>query len=141
MKILFKDHNVVSRLKNKTKLKTFLITISEQEKIDFNLVTYIFCSDLYILSLNQRFLQHDTFTDILTFQLSDPGGPITAEIYISLERVKENSILFKTLYSQELLRVIIHGLLHLCNYSDASPAQKKLMRSRENFYLSQLCFT
>ena len=87
-------------------------------------------------SLNQKYLNHDTYTDILTFTLSDEKEPVHSEIYISLERVHDNSIAFGVNIQMELLRVMIHGILHLCGYSDHTPQEKKSIRQKEDFYLS-----
>jgi probable rRNA maturation factor len=93
-----------------------------------------------LLTLNRQYLNHDTLTDILTFTLSGTASSIVAEIYISVERVRENAVSLKTDYQQELLRVMIHGILHLCGYSDHTPKQKTLMRKKENHYLSLSMF-
>ena len=115
----------------------------------FKSVSYIFCKDDYLLTLNQQYLNHDTLTDILTFTLSGTDSAIVSEIYISVERVKENAISLKTDYQQELFRVMIHGILHLCGYSDHTPKQKSINAkkgkllplafnvSRETFHVKQ----
>ena len=107
----------------------------------FESVSYIFCRDNFLLKLNQQFLHHDTYTDIITFTLSGKSTPIIAEIYISVERVLENSAFMKVDYQEELNRVMIHGVLHLCGFSDHSLEEKKIMRQKEDFYLSQYRFT
>ena len=139
--ILFSNNGISPLIKNKQELKQFLVSIFENENVQFKSVSYIFCKDDYLLSLNQRYLNHDTLTDILTFTLSGKHTLVISEIYISVERVKENAFLLKTNYQQELYRVMIHGILHLCGYSDHTPRQKSLMRKREDFYLSQYSFT
>lgn len=139
--ILFSNNGISPAIKEKTGLKQFLVSIFENENVQFKSVSYIFCKDDYLLSLNQRYLNHDTLTDILTFTLSGKHTLVISEIYISVERVKENAILLKTSYQQELYRVMIHGILHLCGYSDHTSMQKSLMRKREDFYLSQYSFT
>jgi len=101
------------------------------EKLD-----YIFCSDTYLINLNQTYLKHDTYTDIITFPLSTPPAPVLSDVYISIDRVKENASTLKTTFTQELHRVIFHGALHLCGYMDKSKIEKKLMRKKEDFYLS-----
>lgn len=98
----------------------------------------MFCTDDYLLSLNQQFLDHNTLTDILTFTLSESGAPVESEIYISIERVRENAASFNTVYRQEFLRVIIHGILHLCGYSDHTKEEKASIRKKENYYLDKL---
>ena len=139
--ILFSNNGISPLIKNKQELKQFLVSIFENENVQFKSVSYIFCKDDYLLSLNQRYLNHDTLTDILTFTLSGKHTLVISEIYISVERVKENAFLLKTNYQQELYRVMIHGILHLCGYSDHTSMQKSLMRKREDFYLSQYSFT
>lgn len=139
--ILFSNNGISPAIKDKSELKHFLISIFKNENVQFKSVSYIFCKDDYLLSLNQRYLNHDTLTDILTFTLSGRATLIISEIYISVERVKENAFLLKTGYQKELYRVMIHGILHLCGYSDHTPRQKSLMRKREDYYLSQYCFT
>ena len=139
--ILFNNNGISPAIKDKAELKKFLVSIFENENVQFKSVSYIFCKDDYLLSLNQRYLNHDTLTDILTFTLSGKHTLVISEIYISVERVKENAFLLKTNYQQELYRVMIHGILHLCGYSDHTPRQKSLMRKKEDFYLSQFSFT
>ena len=96
---------------------------------------YIFCSDEYLLELNKGFLNHDYFTDIVTFDLSESADNILGELYISLDRVKDNSKEIGVPYSTELLRVIFHGALHLCGYKDKTKREISLMRSKEDHYL------
>jgi rRNA maturation RNase YbeY len=140
-KILFNNNGISPEINNKKELKIFLIRIFSLEKIKFKQVSYIFCKDDYLLSLNKRHLNHDTFTDIITFTLSTEKSPIISEIYISVERVKENAALLKIAYKNELLRVMIHGILHLCGYSDHTPSEKSTMRKKEDFYIKLAGFT
>ena len=111
------------------------------ENIDIQNVSYVFCKDEFLLELNRKYLNHDTYTDILTFTLSDRSAPINAEIYISMERVLENSISLGIDFQEELNRVMIHGILHLCGFDDRTSKEKKIMRQKENFYLSRYRFT
>lgn len=136
--ISFNNHGIDPRLKNRLLLKTFLASIFAEEKISFKSVNYIFCKDQYVLALNQKYLQHDTLTDILTFSYSDPFVPIVSDIYISVERVRYNAQALNVLYENELHRVMIHGILHLCGYQDHTQKEKSLMRSKEDFYLNRL---
>lgn len=136
--ITFNSHNISPYLKDKLLLKTFLASIFAEEGFDFKSVTYIFCEDDFLLKLNQQYLKHDNLTDILTFTLSGTTLPIVSEIYISVERVKENAKELKINYLDELHRVIIHGVLHLCGYKDHTSTQKLEMRAKENYYLSKL---
>ncbi|MEO8412119.1 MAG: rRNA maturation RNase YbeY [Ginsengibacter sp.] len=139
--ILLINNGISPMIKEKPKLKQFLISIFENEGVDFKSVSYIFCKDDYLLKLNQQYLNHDTLTDILTFTLSGKTTAIIAEIYISVEMVKENANSLGNIYHQELFRVMIHGILHLCGFSDHTSRQKLLMREREDYYLSQNCST
>ncbi|MDX2304882.1 MAG: rRNA maturation RNase YbeY [Microscillaceae bacterium] len=97
----------------------------------------IFCDDAYLIELNRQYLQHDTFTDIITFDHSE-GNAIEGDIFISIERVQENAQKFEVTFENELHRVIIHGVLHLLGYGDKSPAEKQQMRALEDQYLSLL---
>ena len=135
--ISFNNHGILSNLKDKLLLKTFLASIFAEEKIEFKSVSYIFCTDEYLLKLNQQYLNHDTLTDILTFTLSGSSLPIVSEIYISVERVKENARELNVNYDTELRRVMIHGILHLCGYEDLSDTEKIEMRLKEDYYLSK----
>lgn len=98
-------------------------------------INYVLCSDEYLLRLNQQFLKHDTYTDIISFDYT-AGKVIAGEIYISLDRVRENSENYRILFSDELRRVLIHGVLHFCGYSDKKKAHKVVMRKKEEAYLS-----
>lgn len=108
------------------------IILSEGKKL--GTINYIFCDDEYLLKINQDFLQHDYYTDIITFD-KVRGKSISGEIFISLQRVKENAEIFQKPYEQERRRVMAHGILHLCGYKDKTPEEQEIMRSKENFYL------
>ena len=122
-------------LKNKTKIKKWLKLVAESEVFSLGAVSVIFCSDNYILDINQRFLQHDYFTDIITFDYSE-GEKISGDLFISVDSVRENSIEFGTEFEEELHRVIVHGILHLIGYDDHTDEEIRTMRSKENYYLS-----
>lgn len=99
-------------------------------------IQYVFCSDEYLLRMNQQYLQHDYYTDIITFGLSDPAAPIIdADIYISVDRVRDNALTAGVSFDEESLRVIFHGALHLCGYKDKRPADVKQMRAKEDEYI------
>ena len=100
-------------------------------------VNYIFCTDEQLLELNQQYLNHHTLTDIITFELSDKDEPVLSDIYISIDRVRDNAKNFKIPFSHELHRAIFHGALHLCGYKDKKKDEQKLMRQKEEFYLNQ----
>lgn len=137
MKIGF---NIIKRtpLKKRIALKKFLKQLAENENQQFNELNYIFCSDEELLVINKRFLNHDYYTDIITFNLSaSKYEPITGEIYISIDRILENAKTYNTTTERELHRIIFHGLLHLCGYNDKTPLQKSAMTKRENYYLKK----
>lgn len=97
-------------------------------------LNYIFCNDSYLLTINQQYLDHDTYTDIITFDYST-GKVISGDIFISVDRVRENALSFNKTFENELNRVIIHGILHLCGLKDKSAEESKRMRSEEDHYL------
>ncbi|MCU0385035.1 MAG: rRNA maturation RNase YbeY [Flavihumibacter sp.] len=120
---------------NRTQLKTFLATLFKREKKALEELSYIFCTDKYLLEINRSFLQHDYYTDIISFELADKKQPSQGEIYISIDRVKENARDMGESFQRELHRVIFHGALHLCGYRDKSKKESALMREKENEYL------
>lgn len=122
-------------LKNRGLLKHFIEQIFNKEKTPLFEINIIFCDDQYLLSLNKQFLKHDYFTDILSFPLSAPGEPLIAEIYISLDRVRENAREAGVFMREELHRVVFHGVLHFCGYKDKTARDIQLMRSMEDKYL------
>ncbi len=101
-------------------------------------ISFIFCNDAYLLELNEQYLQHDTLTDIITFDYCEETGLVSGDIFISLDRVRENAIELNLSPDEELKRVIIHGVLHLLGYKDKAPADEALMRQKENYYLTLL---
>jgi rRNA maturation RNase YbeY len=133
--VIFHVADVSISLKNKRQIKLLIQEIFKLENYRLKKVVYVFCSDEYLLQLNQQHLNHDYFTDTLTFQLSAPKQAIEGEIYISIERIQENAKLYEVPYENELLRVIIHSALHLCGYKDESKRLKNQMHQKENFYI------
>ncbi len=113
------------------KYSDWLHAISDSEGFELGALTYIFCSDDYLLRLNQEYLKHDTLTDIITFDYVS-GKLISGDVYISLDRVVENALAFEVSKEEELLRVMAHGLLHLCGYGDKTPENQELMTLKEN---------
>lgn len=114
----------------------WLTSLVEQEGKKVGEISYIFCDDEYLLSINKTYLQHDYYTDIITFDYVK-GSLINADIFVSLPRVLENSKSLSTTYDQELHRVLAHGLLHLCGYKDKTEEEEAQMRAKENFYLEK----
>ncbi len=124
-----------SVLTKRTPLKDFLIHLFKKEGKGLRSLDYIFCSDDYLLKINQEFLGHDEFTDIITFDFSS-DSLAEGEIYISIERVKENAALLGNSIREELHRVIFHGSLHLCGYKDKTVKQNNTMREKEQAWLN-----
>ena len=123
-------------IQNRSNLKLFITSIFKKEKIQVKELNIIFCSDEYLLKINRDYLQHDYLTDIITFEISNDDNGKTAEIYISIESVKKNSIDYQSTMKNELHRVIFHGVLHLCGYKDKTKKDIALMRSKEDKYLN-----
>lgn len=122
-------------LKNKIKIRNWVKTILEAEGKKTGDITYIFCSDNYLGDMNEKYLKHHTLTDIITFDYSESGKQ-SGDIFISIERVKENAGSFNTTFVRELGRVMAHGVLHLAGFKDKTPGEKKQMREKEDFYLA-----
>ena len=124
------------QLKDKQSITKWLKDAISTENKELGEINYIFCDDQYLLKKNQKYLQHDAFTDIITFDYREENR-LSADIFISIERVKENAITFAVPFETELRRVIIHGVLHLMGYKDKSDEEAETMRSKENYYLSK----
>jgi probable rRNA maturation factor len=119
-------------LSERKRLKLFIEGLLKREKKSLVSLFFIFCKDEYLLNINKQFLQHDDYTDIITFNLSDNINTIEGEIYISIDRIKENATLNRVSQKEELHRVMFHGVLHLCGYKDKTPKDKKKMTTAEN---------
>ncbi len=122
---------------NRNQLKLFLIGLFAKEGFKVAHLNFVFCSDEYLLLLNKRHLDHNTYTDIITFPFSNEVEAVLSDIYISVERVKENAEHFSQSFKRELHRVIFHGALHLCGYKDKTLNEKKMMREKETYYLEE----
>lgn len=122
-------------LRHRNKIKSFLMEKCAIKHIPAFDIKYIFVSDDFLLDINRNHLAHDFFTDIITFDLSEQPGMLTAEIYISVDRVRENAKQFKVKFHHELLRVMFHGMLHLFGFDDSTPAQRSTMSDMENQWL------
>jgi rRNA maturation RNase YbeY len=133
--ISFNTADKNTTLTNRLALKTFIEKGLKKEGIAIDTLQYIFCSDKFLLNINKSFLNHDYYTDIISFDLSETKGKLIGEVYISVDRVKDNAKTHKTSYTEELLRVIFHGALHFCGYKDKKPADAKEMRAQENKWL------
>lgn len=110
------------------------IIISEGKKLGE--INYIFCEDEYLLKVNQNYLQHDYYTDIITFDYVR-GKTISGEIFVSLQRISDNASALSKIYEEELRRVLAHGILHLCGYKDKTEAEEQEMRSKEDYYIAR----
>jgi len=138
--ITFHEEDISYKLKNKTAVRKWITDTIVAEGYKLSELTYIFCTDEYLLQINQQYLDHDTYTDIITFDNSEEDGIIAGDIFISIERVKENAANFGVETEHELHRVIIHGTLHLLGYLDKSATDKKKMTQKEDFYLDKRSF-
>ncbi len=138
--IHFFSEDISFNLKQKIRLRNWIDETIESEKFKLKELNFIFCSDNYLLSINQQYLNHNTFTDIITFDNGDEGGHIVGDIFISIDRVRENAISYHVREEDELHRVMIHGTLHLLGYPDKGKEAKAIMTAKENYYLQKLGF-
>jgi len=138
--IQFFEEDIAYTLKQKTAIRQWVTETITAEGYKLKELTYIFCSDSYLLQINQQYLNHDTYTDIITFDNSDIAKTIIGDIFISIDRIRENALKFSHTEADELHRVIIHGALHLLGYKDKSLVDKKKMTLKEDFYLNKRTF-
>ena len=124
-------------LKTEAAVAACIKAIAAEESRKVGDITFVFCDDNYLLKINKEFLDHDTYTDIITFDYS-VGNEIISEVYVSTDRVEENAKKYKQTFENEIHRVMIHGVLHLCGYNDKLAEEKQIMREKENHYLSLL---
>ena len=136
--IQFFSEDISFILKDKTGIRKWLNDAIREEKKTPWYINFIFCNDNYLFELNKTYLRHETLTDILTFPYQDEKNIISGDIFISIDRVKENAIEFDQDFNRELLRVMIHGILHLIGYSDHGKEQKKIMTEHEDYYLEKI---
>ena len=129
--VIFHNADVTKKIVQKRRIRNFIFDLFLTEERKLSYLNIIFCSDEYLLTLNKQFLQHDYYTDILTFNLSEDKN-MAAEIYISVDRALENSYLFKSSFQTEIVRLIFHGILHLLGYDDKTNKQKELMTKKED---------
>lgn len=139
-RINFFEEEIQYKLKNKISLRQWIQETIQAEGFKLKELNYIFCSDAYLLQINQQYLDHDTYTDIITFDNSEEEGIIIGDIFISIERIRENAQNLKLTEADELHRVIIHGALHLLGYTDKSAVSKENMTQKEDFYLNKRSF-
>lgn len=134
-KIAFNKLDKDFYLSNRRALKEFIAKQLKKEGLLIERLQYLFCSDKYLLDINQRFLKHHFYTDIISFDLSEKKDLLIGEVYISIERVKENAKTHKTTLKEELLRVLFHGALHFCGYKDKKSTDAKKMRQKEDQWI------
>ena len=128
--ISFSVEDIDFALEQKNDVKEWLMQIASTEQKEITQIDYLFCSDEYLLEINKTYLNHDYYTDIITFPLD--RNNIEANVFISIDRVKENAQLYNQNFTDELHRVIVHGLLHLIGYNDKTPEDEKAMRKKED---------
>lgn len=139
-RISFFEEDIQYNLKDKLKVKRWIKDTIAAQGYQLDELTYIFCSDAYLLKINQQYLNHDTYTDIITFDNSSEDKVITGDIFISIERIRENAAKFGQSVTDELHRVIIHGALHLLGYKDKTAIDSKNMTQMEDKYLDKRAF-
>ena len=122
-------------LPNEVQVKAWLSSVVEAENKIVGEINYIFCDDAYLHKLNVEYLNHDTLTDVISFDYTS-GDVISGDVYISVERVEDNAVDFETSFKDELSRVMVHGVLHYCGYKDKTEDEAKQMRAKENIYLA-----
>jgi rRNA maturation RNase YbeY len=135
-KIYFFLEEVSYNLKQKRKIREWIIKSVENEDFTIGVLNYILTNDNVLVQLNKEYLRHFTLTDIITFDLSENQGELSGDIYISVDRARENAREFKVTLNNEISRLMIHGVLHLMGYKDKSKDERELMRAKEEFYLS-----
>ena len=140
MSVHFFTEDTTYTLKEKNHIRNWIKQTIAAEGKKLKEINFILCSDNYLLEINQNYLKHDTFTDIITFDNSESGVFITGDIFISVERIRENAQKYAASERDELHRVIIHGALHLIGYTDKTKAHKNIMSSKEDLYLSKRTF-
>ena len=134
--INFHCEEIEFKVKHPTKIKRWLKETIIAEGFELAEINYIFSSDEYIHKINLKYLDHDTLTDIITFDNSEIENLIEGDIFVSIDRVNDNAKDFNSPFEQEVRRVLVHGVLHLCGYFDKSVEDEKLMRMKEEFYLN-----
>jgi probable rRNA maturation factor len=138
--IRFYSEEIRFILKQKIKTRNWLINIAREEKNSLPDINFIFCSDDYLSDLNRKYLHHDTLTDVLTFPDLAVTNKISGDIYISIDRIKENAVKYGQPFDHELARVMVHGVLHLLGYQDKNQKDKMLMTQKEDYYLNKFLF-
>ena len=136
-KINFFNENVEFLLPKKRQIRNWIFSVITTENYQLSEINFIFCSDEHLLGLNKQYLEHDTYTDVITFDHSETPNTVVADVFISLDRVKENAANLNVKMFEELLRVMVHGTLHLVGFNDKNEEDKKRMTAREDYYLAE----
>jgi rRNA maturation RNase YbeY len=136
--INFHSEAIDFKVVNPIKTKRWLKSVIKAEGFELSEINYVFCNDEYLHSINVEYLDHDTLTDIITFDNSEGDELIEGDIFVSIERIIDNTKDFNTTFEQEFKRVIVHGILHLCGYCDKTDENEKQMREKEDYYLRLL---
>lgn len=134
--INFHKEDIEFKIPSPIKTKRWLKNVIEVEGFQLSEINYIFCNDKYLHKINLEYLDHDTLTDIITFDNSEDEKLIEGDIFVSIDRIIDNSKDFKTSLEQEFKRVLVHGILHLCGYFDKTDEDEKQMRAKEDYYLN-----
>ena len=135
----YHNEEVSFSFNNKREVSLWLKSVVSSFQKELGVINVVFCNDQYLLKINQTYLNHDYFTDIITFNYNE-NNLISGDLFISIDRVKENAINQKMEFNVEIHRVIVHGVLHLCGLNDQSKQEKEIMRGRENLFLQKLSF-
>jgi rRNA maturation RNase YbeY len=133
--IHFHSEDVSVRMRHSSAVKLWLLEAIKMEGFSMGPLSFIWCSDKHLLELNITFLQHDTYTDIITFDYGN-AHEVSGELYISIDRIRDNSKYYQSAYWDELHRVMVHGVLHLCGYKDKTVKEKAKMTEKEDYYLN-----
>lgn len=126
------------KIEDEQKIETWIKDLILEESCVLKELTYIFCDDEYLLKINQEHLNHDYYTDIITFDYDE--NELHSDLFISIDRVRDNAKTYSKTFENEFCRVVAHGVLHLCGYKDKTEEEEKEMRSKEDYYLSKLKF-
>jgi len=136
--IHFFSEDITFKPKQPRSIKAWLTAAAEAEGFKLNQLNYVFCSDEYLLGINRQYLNHDFYTDIITFDNGAFDKKIEGDIFVSIDRIRENAVIFHKSFEEELMRVLVHGLLHLVGYADKEEEEKEKMRKKEDFYTGLL---
>jgi probable rRNA maturation factor len=134
IKIYFEEISKIALPKRK--IYYFILDILAMENSNCGTINFVFCNDSYLLKINNEFLKHDFYTDIITFDYSE-NNIISGDLFLSLDRIKDNAIFYKISLMEEILRVMVHGILHMVGYNDKTRIERKIMKEKENFYLEK----